>query len=482
MGVSTWLAVVACVCTIQGISSFERQEYSAIAKMIGRRLEKKQASTTPSPTWSQSGQTWSPSGPTWSPTDGPGGPGPTGHAPIDFWQHWLDCPIMESILEQYFTGFPNTRMPKDSMVISPDEIKRVLTRLMATFKYLKNVRVAIDQMTEDMARLVLDKRVNCTTTMYQRVFVYYMRRRLDTMMAAHDTSLKSRIEQVLNQSFPDNPNMLHMAPELVWGVHHVVHETFIGILQEEEFESLDWFLRDYKWKATSFLERFHRGEFAAITDVISQMKNEFFSIDTTYYPDAFRCPSPQEFIEVHKRAANLSASYYWKARKSGLAVAFLTTHLQEMFSYSASVPNDPFAVDQAIQNLVHVVLDYVNGTMAELARYEDYLASATLSPPTFMANSLTGPQWNMTMLLFNRMFGNSVPPTGNPGPGPGMTMQEIVRYLQNDVDKLKKIRSMMPTVCTSTDDHGTIDALITDMVQDKENFINTSQSYGGYRK
>ncbi|XP_033733284.1 uncharacterized protein LOC117322464 isoform X2 [Pecten maximus] len=460
MGVSTWLAIVACVFVIQESAGFERQRITAIAKMVGRRLAKKQNRVVPSvnPTmWTPSPTSYPTHNPTVYPTHNPTvnpthnptvnpthnptvnpthNPtvNPSTPHPINFYQHWVDCPVMESILEEYFHGFPNILMPKDNMHISPDEVGHVLNRSMSAFDYLKNVRVALDLMVGDMAHLVLDKRVNCTSTMYQRVFVYYMRKRLDTMMASHDSSLKSRIEQLLHRYFPNKPEILGMATELVWGVHYVIHESFIEILMEEEFKSLGWFLRGYRWKMTSFMERYHRGEFTTINDVILMMQNDFFNTEMTMYPDAFRCTSPKKFIQMHRRAANWTATYYWQAQKSGLAVAFLTNHLQEAFSKNPSTATlDPMVIDDVIQKITHVIFQYINNTMGELARYEGYLASATLSPPTFMANNLTGPQWNMTMVLFNRMFGNSptqFPPV-NPSNESKRRSQQLVRPVKD---------------------------------------------------
>ncbi|XP_021352313.1 uncharacterized protein LOC110449647 isoform X1 [Mizuhopecten yessoensis] len=417
MGVTTWLVFLACFCAIQGsLGSFQKRRISAtIAKML-RRLARKRVNPA-STAWTPSMLTSTI--PTSYPTNFPT-VNPTSPNPIDFYQHWVDCPVLESIHEQYFWEFPNTAFPKDSMNISPEEMRPVMTRGVSAFDYMKNVRVAMDLMIEDTARLIMDKRVNCTTTMYQRVFVYYMRRRLDQMMSPRDTSLKSRIEVILNQYFPNNPDILSRSGELVWGVHYVVHESFIHTLQEEMFRSLGWFLRDYKWVIPSFLERFHRGEFASIDDVTSQMVNDFFSFGAIY-PDAFRCTTPQEFIHLHTRVANRTVNNYWQTRKSGLTVAFLTNHLQEVFSMPhapSPVKLDPLVVDEAIQKLVTVILGYMNDTMVELATYEGYLASATLSPPTFMASSLSDVQWNTTVMLFYRMFPNSpLPPIGTVSPG-----------------------------------------------------------------
>lgn len=472
MGVTTWLVILTCFCVLQGsLGSVHKRSYSpTISKML-RRLAKKQLAPTPTP----SPTVWTPPPSTPYPTNNPADPNT-----INFYQHWAECPVLESLLEQYFWDFPHTAFPKDSMNIDPAEMRRVLTRAVSAFDYLKNVRVSVDLLMEDTARLILDQRVNCTTAMYQRVFVYYMRRRLDEMMSPRDTSLKSRIEVVLKQYFPNSPDILSWAGQFVWGVHYIVHESFIDMLKEEMFQSLDWFLRDYKWTIPSFLERFHRGEFATINDVTSQMVNDF-SIVSANYPDAFRCTSPQEFIHMHVRIANQTQRYYWQAHNSGLAVTFLTSHLQEMFdmTHSPSLVNvDPLVVDEAIQKIVNIMLGYVNDTMVELATYERYLASSTLSPPTFMASSLSDVQWNMTMMLFNRMFHNGpFPPTQNPigtvSPGPGLGPREMAMYLQRDVDRLNRIKSLMPNSWTSDPEYATIQNEVNDMINAKETLIRS---------
>ncbi|OWF51086.1 hypothetical protein KP79_PYT04930 [Mizuhopecten yessoensis] len=475
MGVTTWLVILACFCVIQGsLGSFQRRRISpTIAKML-RRLTEKQVN--PAST------AWTPSMPTSSiptsyPTNFPT-VNTTSPNPINFYQHWVDCPVLESILEQYSWDFPSTRFPKDSMNISPDEMRPVMARGVSAFDYLKNVRVTMDLMIEDTARLIMDKRVNCTTAMYQRVFVYYMRRRLDQMMSPRDTSLKSRIEVILSQYFSNNSTILGYAGQLLGEIHYVVHESFIHDLQEEEFKSLGRFLRDYKWVSSSFLERFHQGKFASINDATSQMLNNFFSFGANY-PDAFRCTTPQEFIHMHMRVANWTANNYWQAYKSGQAVSFLTDRFQELFNVPHAPSHmklDPVLVDEVVQKLVNVILGYVNDTVVELATYEGYLASATLSPPTFMASSLSDVQWNTTVMLFNRMFSNSpLPPTQNPSgtasPGPGMSFEKIAMYLQKDVENLNRIKSLMPTTWTWDKEYAMVQDVLDNMINEKEKIL-----------
>ncbi|XP_021352311.1 uncharacterized protein LOC110449645 isoform X3 [Mizuhopecten yessoensis] len=454
MGVTTWLVILACFCVIQ--ESFgsvqERRKSLTIVKMLRRLAKKRDLVVGPMP----------------SPN------------PIDFYQHWVECPVLESILEQYFRDFPNATFPKDSMNISPDEMRPVMTRVVTTFDYLKNVRVAMDLLIEDTARLVLDKRVNCTTTMYQRVFVYYMRRRLDQMMSPRDTSLKSRIEVILSQYFSNNSTILGYAGQLLGEIHYVVHESFIHDLQEEEFKSLGRFLRDYKWSIPSFLERYHQDNFAFLNDWASQMVNDFFSFGANY-TDAFRCTTPQEFINMHTRVANRTVNNYWQAHKSGQAVSFLTRRFQELFNMPhapSHVKLDPVLVDEVVQKLVNVILGYVNDTVVELATYEGYLASATLSPPTFMASSLSDVQWNTTMMLFNRMFPNSpLPPTQNPigtvSPGPGMSFEEIAVYISKDVENLHRITVLMPTTWASDQEYTTIQNELYIMITEKKKFLDS---------
>ncbi|XP_069120078.1 uncharacterized protein [Argopecten irradians] len=410
MEVSAWLALLSCVFMIQGSSGFEHRRITKLAKMVGKRLAMRRDTQG---LWTSTSPTNYPTNfPTSYPTHYPTVNTPSPNTPIDFYQQWAECPVMEEILQQYFQGFPDFIHPIDTMHVSPQEVHQVLSQSMYAFQQLHNVRVAMDLMTENMARLLLDKRVNCTATMYQRVFVHYMRSRLDTMMAAHDGSLKSQIEQVLHQSFPGDPIALNMATEFVWGVHHLIHESFIYILLNEEFESMGWFLQNYRWKMAFYMEQYWHGS-STLDDVINRMQNDFFANETVHYPEVFQCTSPHQFIQIHRQAANWSSTYYWQAHKSGLALAFLTHYMQEAFSRNPNTAaQDPVFINGVIQSISNVIFQYVNTTMEDLSRYEGYLASSTLYPPTFMTNSLTPMQWNFTMMLFNRMFPNS--PTVNP--------------------------------------------------------------------
>ncbi|XP_033732352.1 uncharacterized protein LOC117321863 [Pecten maximus] len=329
------------------------------------------------------------------------------------YQHWVECPILEKLLDKRMKGFPEVTNAIDSFQIPNMTFKTALQRAANTFAYIQNPGLTMDLLIGDLARIILDKRGNCTVTMYQRVFIYAMSKQLDAMMRTDDKSMLSQVVKIVVRHFPSRQDMVMLCPHIVHGVHETVFKEIVVTLQRLEFRYLDWLLHIVRTKTQEVFDTSGQLSSNDLANKMWGILSQFLGI----FPEVLKCTSANDLIGIHKIVASHFSDHYFKMLKTGYISSRVIGDLDLLFrlpfnGLTSPIDMDDPKVDLMLKDLESIILDYATEVMNKTEAYEQSLTLVGVKePPELLLSILTPSEVADTMTLFTRAFGSVPSPT-----------------------------------------------------------------------
>ncbi|XP_069108999.1 uncharacterized protein [Argopecten irradians] len=220
-------------------------------------------------------------------------------SPLSSSQHWVECPILEGLMDRYMSGFPDIAYAVDSFQIPQTVFRPMLRRSVIVSRLVENTDVALDVLVSDIAQVFLDNQVNCTVTMYQRVFIYAMKKQLDEMTAPNDRSMLGRIVRIMISHFPSRPDMIPLGEQIVHDVHGNVFNDIINIIQRLEFRYLDWVLHFVRIEMRTALDSNSHLAVPEVTDAMETVLRNIFQ----GFPQLTSCSTASDILHIHEAVA-----------------------------------------------------------------------------------------------------------------------------------------------------------------------------------
>ncbi|XP_021380181.1 uncharacterized protein LOC110467383 [Mizuhopecten yessoensis] len=372
-------------------------------------------------------------------------------------QSWVICPVLERLLEEYMSGFPEVDKAIDSFQISHAAIDASLHRVANAFSYLRDPRLTEDLLINDLGRLILDKRVNCTVTMYEKVFIYAMMKHLDVMMARDEQSMVSQVLRILMHYFPTRPDVILLAPQIVYAVHDIVFQGMIDTLRLAEFRYLDIFLFYVRDKIHYAFE----ADANPSSDVLFTTLSNILEEEIPMFPKMWTCTSPTDFLTIHEAVLGQFSDHFFKMLTTGSVSAIIVSDINLLFRLPDRGLIHPFTMDDPKIDLVmkaleNIILNYAIEVMRKTAAYDLSLTThGPIQPPQLLLDILSPSELADTLTLFTRIF---VPPptsttttttTTTPVPA-NVNLTDVLTQGNQDLSSLRNVMADL-TGSNSTD-------------------------------
>ncbi|XP_021380329.1 uncharacterized protein LOC110467464 isoform X2 [Mizuhopecten yessoensis] len=316
-------------------------------------------------------------------------------------QSWVLCPVLERLLEEYMSGFPEVDKAIDSFQISHAAINTTLQRVANAFSFLRDPRLTEDLLINDLGRLILDKRVNCTVTMYEKVFIYAMMKHLNAMMTRNEESMLSQVIKIIVHHFPNRPDMIFLSPQIVYAVHDIVFQGIIDTLRLAEFRYLDGFL----FFVSDQMHHAFEEDANPSSDVLFTTLSNILEEEIPMFPKMWTCTSPTDFLIIHEAVLGQFSDHFFKMLKTGYLPAIVVSDINLLFRLPDRglihpINMDDPQIDLVMKALENIILNYAIDAMNKTAAYEQSLTThGPTQPPQPLLDTLFPANVNLTDVL-----------------------------------------------------------------------------------
>ncbi|XP_069121732.1 uncharacterized protein [Argopecten irradians] len=389
-------------------------------------------------------------------------------------QHWIECPILEGLMDHYMSGFPDITNAVDSFQIPQTVFQAILQRSVVVFRFVGNIGLTLDLLVSDIAQVFLDNQVNCTVTMYQRVFIHAMKKQLDEMMRIDDRSMLGRIVQIMLHHFPSRPDMIPLCAQIVHDTHENVFGELINILQRLEFRYLDWALHFVRSAMRNVLESNSHLAVPELTDIMAGVLRNIFQ----GVPQVTTCSTASDFLQIHETVAGQFADHYFKM----LEIGYISGHVVRDIDLLLRLPGNGLTrpldmgdpqVDLMIRELEGVISEYATDVMNKTKSYvEDLKSNDITQPPDVLGDALSASELADASALAARIFGLPLTTTTESGPTQYYNLTDILAIGHQQLNTLVSITNDL--VESNNTDPGILSRL-TNFISEKSSFLQNLQ-------
>ncbi|XP_060085051.1 uncharacterized protein LOC132564417 [Ylistrum balloti] len=382
--------------------------------------------------------------------------------------HWMSCPILKQLLRLYISGFPEVSKAIDSFNISEATINATLWRVVKTFEYIQNPFLTVDLLIEDIARMILEKRANCTITMYQRVFIYAMMKQMNVMMSSDDRTILNQVGEILARHYSSRLDVIVLVPQIILITHDTVYKEIVDSLLQLEFRYLTWFLSIFRTEAQDIFER----NAYPTSDYLFNELMEAVNAGRRLFPEVWQCTSEASFVAVHQTVAEQLSDHFFKMLETGYVSAKVIGDINLLFRMPGNGLTTPLDMDDpqldlVVKELEGLILNYASEVMNATASYGESLSTHGLTePPEYLLGLLSPTEVADTWTLFTRAFG--------PTPSPTVQFAEVnyTDILSIGRQELSDLNDLMTSLLASNSTEPAIVIQLTNIISKKENFIS----------